>query len=340
MGGSDTTDTTAAQKKTDVLKKIQSRKFLTCAGTETYLYFQQGLELPEFCAFVIHEQPHEMDKLESDHLSKIFASAAESGHGLLLDTLVWRCAPDYLQKLGRDPGQEELRRVHETAIGRARSYVDKWRSNHGYDDDSFPVLIVADIGPRGDGYKLGDADLTPESFREYHSNQIQVIKELGGIDVVCAYTITSVEESIGIAQACGEADLPIIISPTVETDGKLPDGNELQTFVEKTDEATGRLPLFYMVNCSHPTHLCPTLEKAAQANESWLGRFRGFRANASSKSHEELDNSTELDRGHAVELAKKLTEMKERYGLYIIGGCCGTDHEHITAMTRAASGVN
>mmetsp|Transcript_15831 Transcript_15831/g.31896 ORF Transcript_15831/g.31896 Transcript_15831/m.31896 type:complete len:161 (-) Transcript_15831:934-1416(-) len=136
----------AAQSKTNALRdKFENHKFLTCAGTETYLYFQQGFEMPEFCAFSVFEHPDEIDKLEKDHLSKVLSAAANSGHGLLVDVLVWRAQPDFLKLLGRDPTSEQLRTVHEVAIGRTRAFVDEWREDNGYDADSFPVLIVADV---------------------------------------------------------------------------------------------------------------------------------------------------------------------------------------------------
>ena len=96
-----------------------------------------------------------------------------------------------------------------------KAFVESWRDANGYDNESFPVLIVADIGPRGDGYKVEDPDATAEAFREYHSKQLQAIKEVGGVDLVCAYTITSVEESIGIVEASADAGFPVVISPTV-----------------------------------------------------------------------------------------------------------------------------
>ena len=75
------------------------------------------------------------------------------------------------------------------------------------------------------------------------------------------------------------------------------------------------------------------LETAERNRAGWLSRFRGFRANASMKSHEELDNSPELDRGNVEEFGKQMRDMQERYNLSVIGGCCGTDHEHLAAMT-------
>lgn len=163
---------------------------------------------------------------------------------------------------------------------------------------------------------------------------------MGGVDLVCAYTITSVEEAIGIAQASNTCNvgLPVVISVTVETDGKLPDGSEIRHLVQETDRRTGleerAVPLFYMVNCAHPTNINPAFEKAKANKEPWLGRLMGIRANASCKSHEELDNSTELDRGDVDDWAKRLKNMRKEYRLRVIGGCCGTDHEDIAALSR------
>ena len=122
-----------------------------------------------------------------------------------------------------------------------------------------------------------------------------------------------------------------------ETDGRLPDGNYLGDLIERTDKETNSTPLFYMVNCAHPYHIRPTLEGAAKDGKNWLSRFRGFRSNASCKSHEELDNSPELDRGNISELAMSLADMRKEFGLHVVGGCCGTDHEHIAALAKADS---
>jgi S-methylmethionine-dependent homocysteine/selenocysteine methylase len=253
----------------------------------------------------------------------------------MVDALVWRAQPDFIEKLGRDAGQ--LGPINATAVSRTRESVERWRQAKGHDELSFPLLIAGDIGPRGDGYKVEEEALTTAAARDYHQDQIRALADAGA-DLACALTMTSLNESIGIVEACAASELPVIVSPTVETDGRLPDESELGAFIEKVDEATGSAPLFYMVNCAHPTHLLPTLEAAREAGECWLSRFRGFRANASRKSHEELDNSTELDRGDTDELARELASMQEIYDLKVIGGCCGTDHEHMAAIARSLGG--
>jgi homocysteine S-methyltransferase len=308
---------------------LQRRRFLSAAGTETYLVFQQGFALPEFCGFKVFEDAEAWQELERSYLHPILQTAADHGHGLLLDVLVWRAQPDYIVKLGYDADQ--LGEINAGAVSRTRECVERWRRRSGYDAARAPVLIAADIGPRGDGYKVGGAAVGVAAARDYHRLQLRAVAE-AGVDLVCALTMTGLPESIGIVEAAVAEELPIIVSPTVETDGCLPDGSGLGDFVEAVDAATRSAPLFYMVNCAHPTHLLPTLEAARAEGAGWLERFKGFRANSSKKSHEELDESSELDRGDVRELAREVRAMRETYGLTLVGGCCGTDAEHLAAI--------
>jgi len=281
------------------------------------------------------DDPEAWTSLEQQYLRPILDAAADNGGGLILDALLWRAQPDFVAKLGRPA--EELGPINRRAIARTRESVYEWRRARGHDEHSVPVLVAADIGPRGDGYRVEQAELTAAASRDYHAAQLQAVAEAEG-DLVCALTMTSAAESIGIVEAARPLGLPVIVSPTVETDGRLPDGTLLGDFIREVDAATDAAPLFYMVNCAHPRHLRPSLDDARANGEDWLNRFRGFRANSSEKSHEELDNSTELDRGDVQELSRAMADMCTVYGLSVIGGCCGTDHEHLREIASMAIG--
>ena len=127
----------------DVRAQLAARTYLTNAGTETYLVFQQGYPLPDFCAFVVHEDQSAWNELEQNYLYRLFKAVALSGCGLIVDTLVWRAHPDYLAKLGRGP--EQLGPINERAVAQTRASVDRWRAAEGHDEASFPVLIAADL---------------------------------------------------------------------------------------------------------------------------------------------------------------------------------------------------
>ena len=312
---------------------FEERTFVTNPGTETYLVFQQKFDLAEFCGFLVHEDESAWEALEQNYLFPLFETAAHNNQGLLLDTLVWRAQADFIEKLGRQAC--EIDRINERAVSMTRESVAKWRKQHGVEPHDFPVLITADIGPRGDAYHVAESLASSEPAYAYHRTQVRILAK-AGVDLVCALTMTTVAETVGIVRAAAEAALPVIVSPTVETDGRLPDGTPLGVFIEQVDSATNAQPLLYMVNCAHPSHLIPTLEVATLNNDAWLSRFRGFRANASAKSHAELDNSTELDRGDVQALGQQMIEMQSKYDLRVIGGCCGTDHEHVAAMASKA----
>jgi S-methylmethionine-dependent homocysteine/selenocysteine methylase len=148
--------------------------------------------------------------------------------------------------------------------------------------------------------------------------------------------MTGVNESIAVVRAAERRGLPVLVSPTVETDGKVPDGSSLAHFVTAVDEATSGYPVGYLANCAHPTHIARVLDEAADAGAAWLARFRGLRANASAKSHAELDNATELDRGDPADLATRMQELRRRHQLTVVGGCCGTDAEHLRRIAAAS----
>jgi S-methylmethionine-dependent homocysteine/selenocysteine methylase len=121
----------------------------------------------------------------------------------------------------------------------------------------------------------------------------------------------------------------VVLSYTVETDGALPGGKRLGDAIAEVDEATGGYPAYYMINCAHPRHFARELQSGA----AWVDRIGGLRANASSKSHAELDASPDIDIGNIAELADEHAEMLPWLSnLSVIGGCCGTDHRHVAAI--------
>ena len=126
--------------------------------------------------------------------------------------------------------------------------------------------------------------------------------------------------------------MPVAISFTVETDGRLPTGQSLEEAIAEVDGATGSTPAYYMINCAHPTHFDATLAGKA----AWLDRIRGIRANASRRSHAELNEAPDLDDGDPVELGGQYRALVRRHPqISVLGGCCGTDHRHIEQICAA-----
>jgi S-methylmethionine-dependent homocysteine/selenocysteine methylase len=197
-------------------------------------------------------------------------------------------------------------------------------------EDGAPIVISGCVGPHDDGYDPSEL-LSAEEAREYHAEQIVTFAGTTA-DMVTAITMTYVEEAIGIARVASQVALPAAISFTVGTDGSLPSGQDLGEAIEQVDAETDAAPAYFMINCAHPAHF----EAVLQSGGGWRERIRGLRANASTKSHAELDEATELDEGDPADLGARYAGLRELLPeLTVVGGCCGTDHRHVAQIRDA-----
>jgi homocysteine S-methyltransferase len=307
----------------NALPQLDGSLTLTDGGMETTLIFHHGLELPHFAAFTLLADGAGRAALRAYYESYL-AVADERRTAILLDTATWRANPDWGFRLGYS------RDALVIANRRAVELLDDVRAARP--DDATAVVISGAIGPRGDGYRADDRMGTVEAGR-YHELQVAAFAG-SAADLVTALTMTYAEEAAGIALAAAAAGLPSAISFTVETDGRLPSGQPLVDAIEQVDAETGGAPAYFMVNCAHPTHFAHVLDGEHVA----LDRIRGIRANASTKSHAELDEADELDEGDPRSLAAELLALRRSLpGVTILGGCCGTDHRHIAALADAAA---
>ena len=199
-----------------------------------------------------------------------------------------------------------------------------------FDSESTPMVISGCIGPRGDGYNPASY-MSEAEAENYHRFQAKIFGDADA-DMITAITMTYPEEAIGIVRAGQAVGVPVVISFTVETDGRLPNGQSLRDALAQVDSATGQGPVYYMINCAHPSHFDHRLVGA----DPWASRIRGLRANASTKSHKELDEATSLDAGDPVDLANRYRALKTTLNnLTVVGGCCGTDQRHVEAICQA-----
>jgi S-methylmethionine-dependent homocysteine/selenocysteine methylase len=293
---------------------------LTDGGLETTLVFHEGIELEDFAAFPLLDDADGRATLRRYFLP-YFALARAEGAAFQLDTPTWRANGDWGARLGYD--REALERVNRDAVGFARELA-------AAEAPEVDVRVTGVIGPRGDGYAV-DERMTPDEAQAYHCDQVCAFAAAGA-DAVAAVTMTYADEAIGIVRAAEDECIPVVVSFTVETDGRLPDGSGLREAIEAVDEATGAAATAFMVNCAHPTHFADVLDEAGP----WRERITGLRANASRMSHEELDAAGELDAGDPDELAARYVELRDRLPrLTVLGGCCGTDRRHVEAIASA-----
>lgn len=293
---------------------LGSRTWVTDGGLETDLLFNKGIDLPDFAAFPLVSDAAGVEVL-SAYYADYAAVAAAADAGLVLETPTWRANPDWGAGLGYNP--ERLASVNARAVELVRSIADR---------SPLPdVLISGVVGPRGDGYVAAGSDA--DEAAEYHAAQVRAFAA-AGVDVVHAMTMSEPAEALGVVRAARAAGLPVAISFTVETDGRLPEGTTLRDAIMAVDAAEP--PDWYGVNCAHPLHVLPALE---HGDTAWTTRVASFRPNASTLSHAELDEMDELDAGDLALLTGSTDRLREHLpSLRIVGGCCGTDARHVAAL--------
>jgi homocysteine S-methyltransferase len=296
------------------------RLFIGDGGLETTMIYDEGIELPCFAAFLLLEQPDAVDALRR-YYDGYLEIAHRHGLGFTLDTPTWRANSDWGAKLGYSEAQ--LADVNRAAVQlglRIRAESER---------PGTPIAVCGTLGPRGDGYHPS-TQMTPEQAERYHAAQIGTLSETDA-DMVSAYTLTYADEAVGIVRAAVAAEIPVSISFTVETDGRLASGQPIDEVIEQVDAATGRAAQYFMINCAHPTHFADAVRRGGP----WLARLCGVRANASRKSHAELDESDELDAGDPVELAAAYRMLKpDLPDVRLLGGCCGTDTRHVAQICQ------
>jgi S-methylmethionine-dependent homocysteine/selenocysteine methylase len=259
------------------------------------------------------------------YYERFIAMARERGLGFVLESPTWRANPDWAAKLGY--GSQALAQINRRTIAVMAQMRDQ------YETAQTPIVISGNIGPRGDGYSP-DRIMSANEAQDYHAGQVGVFAA-SEADLISAFTINYANEAIGVARAAKVAGMPVVISFTVETDGRLPTGQTLKDAIVETDAATGNAPVYYMINCAHPTHF-----EGVLGDEPWVQRLRGLRANASTRSHAELDAAPDLDAGDPIVLGQQYRALRSRFPqLTILGGCCGTDHRHVEQICFACTEV-
>ena len=307
------------------LPQLDGSLFLMDGGLETALIFLEGVDLPCFAAFPLLLDPAGCQKLHG-YFEPFITTAVKYKIGFVLDTATWRSNHDWGTKLGYSG--EQLEDVNRKAVALAMDIKSQFATS------TTPIVVNGVIGPRGDGYRV-DAKMTAEEAHAYHAPQIKTFRD-AGVEMVSAITMNYVEEAIGITKAAQANDVPVVIAFTVETDGKLASGDTLGAAIETVDRNSNAAPAYYMINCAHPTHFDNVISTGA----NWTNRVRGLRANASRRSHAELDAAIELDAGNPQELGQQYQDLRRRLPqLTVLGGCCGTDHRHIAAICDACAPI-
>ena len=305
----------------DYLPQLGGGKYLAYVGMETDLIFSKGIDLPGFASYPLLETEDGRNTILG-YLRDVIEVGRANDMGVILESPTWVANRDRAVGIGYTP--ERLVNLNKLAVQLMVDARDRW--------GDLPTVLSANIGPRDDAYAPSE-QMTADQAEVYHLEQVATLAETEA-DVISGYTVAYPTEAIGMVLAARRFDLPVIISFTVETDGKLPTGSILKDAITEVDAATDGYASYFMINCAHPDHFNGVL-----TDEPWMQRLKGVVANASRCSHAELDEADELDDGNPVELGQQIGELTKKFPqINVVGGCCGTDMRHLAQIAKFATG--
>jgi S-methylmethionine-dependent homocysteine/selenocysteine methylase len=231
------------------------------------------------------------------------------------------CTPTWRANYERISEADITRNVNVDAVSftkRIRASWKPWASN---------IFIGGLIGCKNDCYKPVEG-LSREEAKAFHIWQINQIAE-AGVDFLLAATLPAVSEASGIALAMATTGIPYIISFVINKEGLILDGNSLEFAFNEIDSICSKPPLGYIINCAYPSFL-----NAKKQPKSVLSRLIGYQANASSLDQSELDGAETLQTNPTSDWGKLMIELNRKFGVKILGGCCGTSRKHLQYIVQ------
>jgi homocysteine S-methyltransferase len=244
------------------------------------------------------------------------AIAAKANLPFLMCAPTWRANHERVKRSRVNP------RINSDAV----YFMKEIRDAQGSEETI--IRIGGLIGCKNDCYKPEEG-LSASDSEAFHSWQIEQLAN-AGVDFLIAETLPNIEEAVGIARAMEKTSTPYIVSFVINRSGRLLDGTDISEAVKRIDAATAQKPLGYMVNCSYPTFLC-----AEKQPHDLFDRLIGYQANASSLNHSDLDGSEQLEADEVAQWGEHMLLLNKRYGVKILGGCCGTGVNHIRYLAEA-----
>jgi homocysteine S-methyltransferase len=307
------------------LPQLTSPKpFLTECGMETTLVYKDKVHLPCFSSLPLVDTDSGRN-LISHYYNSYISIAAAAGTGIVLDTRTWRGSTPWAKPMGLST--DKLLELNRAAVRLAKEA----RNSAMGGENNIPIVISGTMGPLRDAYEDTSGVITLEDAREGYREQVGVLAD-AGVDLLALFTVTNLNEAVAVVELAREVRLPVVVSFSIESDGRLLGGRSLESAIRTVDERTGAYVAYYGVNCAHPLRISAALREVP---EDVRGRIGLIKANASLKSHEELDNSETLDRGDIAVYTDGFEGVLPLVpNLRVTGGCCGTDEEHLEAIAK------
>jgi len=241
------------------------------------------------------------------------------GLPLLVSTPTWRASRDRIAAAGY---------AGVDVNGDNARFLETLRNSYG--DYASKIIICGLLSCRGDAYSPGEA-LDVAVAREYHAWQADQLA-VSEVDVLLAATLPAISEATGLALALATTGKPYLVSFIARPAGTLLDGTPLKDAIATIDAAASPRPFAYMINCTHASFARAALLHPDNSSPLVRRRIVGLLANTAALSPEELDENASLVEEAPATFGSMVAALHDDLGLKILGGCCGTDDRHISAL--------
>lgn len=284
---------------------LASRDWLMADGATGTVLFNMGLQSGD--------APELWNVDHPERITKLYKGAVDAGSDIFLTNSFGGTAA----RLKLHDAQNRVHELNKAAAEIGREVADK----EGRD-----IIVAGSVGPTGE-IMAPMGPLTHEIAVEMFHEQAEGLKA-GGADVLWVETISAPEEYQAASEAARLADMPWCGTMSFDTAGRTMMGltsNALAGLVEKLDHA----PLAYGANCG-------------VGASDLLRTVLGFRASGNARPIIAKGNAgiPKYHDGHihydgTPELMARYAVLARDAGATIIGGCCGTTPEHLSAMRAA-----
>lgn len=229
------------------------------------------------------------------------------------------CAPTWRVDRERIAQAKVPQTINRDAVKYMLDLRGQWDLPHS------PVLVAGLVGPKNDCYQPLQG-LSEKEALGFHKWQVRELAA-AGVDLLLAQTMPALPEALGLARVMAETGLPYIISFVINRKGEVFDGTPLAQAVAILDAGLETSPFGYMVNCAYPTFIC-----AGRQPSSLFTRLLGIQANSSSNDQLDLDGSECTRCDPLDDWVQQMLILHTRYGMKILGGCCGTDDRYLSGL--------
>ena len=284
---------------------LETRDWLLADGATGTNLFNMGL--------MSGDAPEMWNEEHPDRITALYKGAVDAGSDIFLTNSFGGNA----SRLKLHNAEGRVHDLNRMAAEIGREVADK---------AGRPVVVAGSVGPTGE-IMSPMGTLTHERAVEMFHEQAEGLKA-GGADVLWVETISAAEEFIAASEAFALADMPWCGTMSFDTAGRTMMGLTSAEMVKMVNKLTHK-PLGFGANCgTGASDLMRTiLGFAAVGPEQPIIAKGNAGIPKYHDGHIHYDGTPDLMADYAV--------LARDAGATIIGGCCGTMPEHLSAMRKA-----